>query len=96
MNPARMPLVLKEKSLFMNTPETSPESLNFEAELTALEDIVKKMESDLPLSDALECFERGIALSRKCQESLKNAEQKVRILIEKNGSLQTEPFLPEE
>lgn len=77
------------------SPE-SHESLNFEAELGALEEIVKKMETDLPLTDALECFERGIQLSRRCQASLKNAEHKVRILVEKNGSLETENFLPEE
>jgi exonuclease VII small subunit len=38
-------------------------------------------------------------LSRSCQLSLKNAEQQVQQLTEKNGSLQSEPFLsdlPEE
>lgn len=82
-----------------NTTETTtptPESLNFEAELSALEDIVKKMENDLPLTEALACFEEGIRASRRCQASLKEAEQKVQILIEKNGSLQAEPFLSED
>ena len=79
-----------------NTTQTLEEPLNFETELGALEEIVKKMETDLPLTEALEYFQKGIELSRKCQQSLKNAEHTVQLLIEKNGSLQTEPFMPEE
>lgn len=72
------------------------ESLNFEAALKELEDIVKNMEKgDLSLENALQNFEHGIQLSRNCQTALKSAEQKVQTLTEKNGSLQTEPFSPD-
>ncbi len=72
------------------------EPQNFEAALNQLESIVKKMESgELSLEDALKHFEEGIRLSRDCQVSLKNAEQKVQLLTEKNGSIQTEAFLSE-
>ena len=40
---------------------------------------------DLPLNKALEKFERGIALSRQGQQSLENAEQKVKILLSEQG-----------
>lgn len=58
---------------------------SFENDLQALEALVEKLErGDLPLEDSLQQFERGIALSRRCQQALKTAEQKVRILLEKN------------
>jgi exodeoxyribonuclease VII small subunit len=77
-----------------NNLPTEPQ--NFEAALNQLEGIVKKMETgELSLEDALKHFEEGIRLSRDCQISLKNAEQKVQLLSEKNGSIQTEPFLSE-
>jgi exodeoxyribonuclease VII small subunit len=58
---------------------------SFENDLQALEALVEKLErGDLPLEDSLQQFERGIALARRCQQALKTAEQKVRILLEKN------------
>lgn len=58
---------------------------SFENDLQALEALVEKLEQgDLPLEDSLQQFERGIALARRCQQALKTAEQKVRILLEKN------------
>lgn len=71
------------------------QSLNFEAALAELEAIVKNMEKgDLSLEKALESFELGVKLSRNCQTSLKNAEQQVQQLTEKNGMLEAEPFSP--
>ena len=37
-------------------------------------------------------FERGLNLSQGSQEKLKNAEQKIQILLTKNGKNQLEPF----
>ena len=60
---------------------------NFEASLHKLEEIVEQMESgDLSLEESLKQFEDGIALTRACQKALKDAEQKVRILMEKDGT----------
>ena len=68
--------------------ETSPperiEALSFESALNALEELAEKMEEgELNLEDALHCYEQGVALHRHCQQTLDNAEQKVRILTEK-------------
>jgi exodeoxyribonuclease VII small subunit len=49
-------------------------------------------QGDMPLADALQAFEQGIALTRDCQGILDQAEQKVRMLVEKDGELQTIPF----
>lgn len=55
---------------------------SFEDKLGALEALVEKMESgDLQLEEALKNFEQGVALARECQTALKDAEQKVEILI---------------
>lgn len=62
------------------------ETLSFEQSMQELESIVSKMEQgDLPLEDALQNFERGIQLARLSQQKLKDAEQKVQILMEQNG-----------
>lgn len=58
----------------------------FEESLSELEAIVNEMETgDLPLHTALEKFERGIKLSRQSQQSLEQAEQKVKILLSEQG-----------
>lgn len=58
-----------------------------------LEKLVEQMErGDLSLEDALKAFERGIKLTRTCQQALQDAEQKVQILLENNGQPTLEPF----
>lgn len=68
-------------------PEDTPD---FEQALKELEAIVERMErGDATLEESLRQFERGIALTRACQQALKSAEQKVDILIEENGKIDT-------
>ncbi len=63
-----------------------PAKTDFEASLKELEGLVEKMEQgDLSLEDSLSHFERGVQLSRSCQQALKAAEQKVEILMKKSG-----------
>lgn len=70
--------------------------INLEAALEELEALVEEMESgELPLEEAMRKFERGIALTRNCQTALRDAEQKVEILLRKTGDEGgTEPFEP--
>jgi exodeoxyribonuclease VII small subunit len=69
-------------------------SQNFEASLAELEQIVAEMESgDLPLQRALELFERGVQLSRYCQQQLDEAERKVEMLVKgPDGNISRVPF----
>jgi len=61
-------------------------NFNFESALEELEKLVEKMElGETSLEESLVDFERGVVLTRQCQESLKSAEQKVQILLEQNG-----------
>jgi len=67
--------------------------LDFEQALAELEGLVERLErGDLPLDEALKAFERGVALTRHCQSSLQAAQQKVEILLKRNGQVQIEPF----
>jgi exodeoxyribonuclease VII small subunit len=59
---------------------------DFEAALAELEDLVELMETgDITLEESLAHFERGIKLTRQCQQALKTAEQKVQILMRDQG-----------
>ena len=73
------------------------QEVDFEAALEELEALVERMEEgELSLEDSLKTYERGIALSRACQKSLDAAEQRIRILSEKNGDAEAEPFQPDD
>ncbi len=70
---------------------------DFEQALAELEQTVERLEQgDLPLEDALKQFERGISLARACQEALKQAEQKVEILLQKSPEATPDAFEPDE
>lgn len=70
---------------------------DFEQALAELEALVARLErGDLPLDEAMKTFERGVELTRHCQDSLKAAQQRVEILLKRNGRPEPEPFsLPE-
>jgi exodeoxyribonuclease VII small subunit len=71
----------------------TPQEPDFEAALQELESLVEKMEQgELSLEDSLSHFERGVKLSRTCQQALKAAEQKVEILMQKNAREEIVPF----
>jgi exodeoxyribonuclease VII small subunit len=66
---------------------------DFEQALAELEALVERLErGDLPLDEALKTFERGVELTRHCQSSLKAAQQRVEILLKRNGQAEPEPF----
>lgn len=72
-------------------------SINFEKTLAELEQLVETMEKgDLSLEESLKYFERGILLTKTCQQALSDAEQKVRVLLEKDGKPALEPFNPDD
>ncbi len=65
---------------------TAKKSINLEKSLADLEALVEELESgDLPLDQAMKKFEEGIKLTRGCQAALKDAEQKVEILLKSAG-----------
>jgi exodeoxyribonuclease VII small subunit len=73
------------------------EAPDFETAMRDLEDLVERLEhGDLPLEESLAAFERGVMLTRACQSALKDAEQKVEILLKKAGAPVVEDFAPDE
>lgn len=67
--------------------------LDFETAMRDLEELVERLEQgDLPLEESLAAFERGVILTRSCQTALKEAEQKVEILLKRAGEPSVEDF----
>jgi exodeoxyribonuclease VII small subunit len=79
-------------------PEENVKPLDFETAMRDLEALVERLEhGDLPLEESLAAFERGVMLTRTCQAALKDAEQKVEILLRKaGGESRLEDFKPED
>jgi exodeoxyribonuclease VII small subunit len=72
---------------------TKDAPLDFELAMRDLEELVERLEQgDLPLEESLAAFERGVMLTRSCQAALKEAEQKVEILLKKAGESTVEAF----
>jgi exodeoxyribonuclease VII small subunit len=66
---------------------------SFESSLASLERIVAQLESgDLPLERAMELFEEGVAIARRCQSQLGDAERKVEMLLRERGEIKVTPF----
>ncbi len=73
--------------------DKKPTPPDFDRAMAELERLVETMEQgDLPLEQSLELFERGIKLTRTCQRALKEAEQKVHILLEQATDAELSPF----
>ena len=71
----------------------SSKKFDLEKSLAALEKLVTELESgDLPLEKAMRKFEEGIKLTRGCQAALKEAEQKVQILLKSAGGEDLQEF----
>ena len=60
----------------MNDKKVS--EMSFEDAMAELEAVVGQLErGDVPLEDSIKLYERGAALKKRCQEKLKEAEEKV-------------------
>ncbi|MEO6800091.1 MAG: exodeoxyribonuclease VII small subunit [Rhodanobacter sp.] len=77
-------------------PAATAPAADFEHSLDELEQLVAKMEGgDLSLEESLASFERGIGLFRNCQQSLQQAELRVRLLLDPEAPDDAHPFEPE-
>ena len=71
-------------------------SESFGQMMDRLEKIVSELESDsLDLEKAMKTFEEGVTLTKKCSQSLKEAEKKIEILLrDADGNLNASEFDP--
>lgn len=75
--------------------DTPVADLSFEAAMAELEHVVGRLEQgDVPLEDSIKLYERGAELKRRCEEKLKEAEEKVsQITLNADGApTGTKPF----
>jgi len=69
---------------------------DFEKSLHELEQLVEQMESgDLSLDDSLKHFQRGVELTRRCQELLEKAQQTVEMLTKVDDESSAVAFDPD-
>lgn len=67
--------------------QKNKKGIDFEGALNELEALVEKMEQgDLSLEQSLEHFERGVRLTRDCQQALEQAKLKVNELLNPDSS----------
>ncbi len=69
-------------------------AVSFEENIKELESIVKALEAgEVSLDEMLKLFEDGVKLTRECTEQLKNAEQKITVLMKNSdGEICEVPF----
>ena len=91
-----VPGMAKRKAAKKAAEEEQDLSLaGLEETIEELEQLVEQLESgDLSLEQAVREFERGIKLTRQCQNVLKEADRKVEILLE--AAEEPTPFEPDE
>ncbi|MET0104230.1 MAG: exodeoxyribonuclease VII small subunit [Sedimenticola sp.] len=78
-------------------PKKKTPQPSFEEALEELESLVDDLEQgSLSLEDSLKSFERGVELTRTCQQALKDAEQKIQILSGSSTDAELEPFESEQ
>lgn len=76
----------------------SKKSQTFEESMVRLEEIVKSLEGgEVSLEESIKLFEEGTKLAAKCDQLLKNAEQKVTVLLKgPDGQPVEEEFVHEQ
>ncbi|MBR0351203.1 MAG: exodeoxyribonuclease VII small subunit [Clostridia bacterium] len=66
---------------------------SFEENIKDLEGIVTELEKgNLNLDESMKKFEDGMKLSKECSKMLQEAEKKITILLEQNGTVTEEDF----
>lgn len=63
----------------------------FEELLAEAETLAEKMEEGgLTLDESIKAYEKGVENLRRCADLLRGAEEKVKVLLEKNGAFRLE------
>lgn len=71
--------------------------VDYEAAVSELESLVEQLEAgDISLEESLKLYERGVLLTRDCQQALQGAEQKVQMLLKQAGEDKLTDFDPDD
>ena len=61
-------------------------SLTFEQAMAQLEQIAAQLDAgDLSLEDTVACYEKGVALHKRCAQLLQDAKNRVSVLMNEQG-----------
>ena len=85
---------VKKSATRKKKPADGVADLPFEAAIARLEEIVKAMEGDtVSLDESLALYEEGVALTRRLNRELEEAEERVMILQKTpDGEIRPAPF----
>lgn len=73
----------------MTKAKEQEQELSFEENLSQLGAIVKNLESgNVPLDDAIDEFNKAMKIVKICDEKLKNAEDSIHKILNKDGKLE--------
>jgi len=74
-------------------PAETAKPINFEQSMSELDELVEALENgELSLEDSLTAFEKGIKLTKTCQQQLDQAQQKVSLLVGDGDDMHLEDF----
>ena len=72
---------------------TKKKPKDYESAISRLEEITEKLETgDTKLEEAISLYTEGLEISRFCDLKLGEAENKIKIITEKNGLLEESDF----
>ena len=75
-------------------PKTASKKPSFEEAMARLEEVVARLEDkSTPLEEAMRLYKEGVELSAFCDGRLKEAEQQVLSLRQREENIVTEPFM---
>jgi exodeoxyribonuclease VII small subunit len=70
---------------------------DYESAMNRLQEITEALESgDTKLEQAIDLYTEGLEIARFCEQKLGEAEQKIKVILDKNGVLEEADFLPGE
>ncbi|QKS70966.1 exodeoxyribonuclease VII small subunit [Paenalkalicoccus suaedae] len=66
------------------------DTLSFEDQMRKLEEVVNKLEQgDVPLEQAIDMFQQGMALSKQCHDKLQKVEKQMTEVLHEDGEITT-------
>ncbi len=83
----------KKSAKDTKTTETAVTIVDFEITLAQLAQLVETLEKgELSLEDSLKLFEQGMVLTRLCQMTLQQAEQRVEQVLQQTDAVDIKPL----
>ncbi|MBM7555240.1 exodeoxyribonuclease VII small subunit [Halanaerobacter jeridensis] len=72
------------------------QELSFEEAISQLEEIIENLEDkDISLDEALQKYQQGVKLSKFCSNKLEQAEEKIEIIRDEEGTIELENYTEE-